>query len=253
MSIVQQMSGPAQNNFLSKINKQGGNECWNWLGSKLDKHNEASVRLNNTQSRRVKPFKLSYQILRGEIPEGYELIQTCENVLCCNPNHVKLHSLAEDYFWSKVDKSTGLGPQGTCWEWRGGITRSGYGDFAQSRKVIKDPKKRNVRAHIYSYKLTRGEPDGLCVCHKCDNRICVNPDHLFLGTRKENSEDMVKKDRQAKGERVGTSKLTEDQVRQIRESDGLTGRDLASIYGVNPMTISRIRRSLRWKHLDSEP
>lgn len=93
-------------------------------------------------------------------------------------------------FWNKVNKE---GPNG-CWEWVGKIKvgkEGGYGIF------------RDMRAHRYSWELFNGLiPDKLIICHKCDNRKCVNPDHLFLGTQFDNMKDMTKKGRRAYGEKV---------------------------------------------------
>tara|TARA_R110000868_G_scaffold319497_2_gene580477 strand:+ start:2884 stop:3231 length:348 start_codon:yes stop_codon:yes gene_type:complete len=101
-------------------------------------------------------------------------------------------------FWNKVDKSPGLG-NGECWEWISCKTK-GYGMFRLNEKT--------EQAHRLSYYINNGDiPKGLQVHHACDNRMCVNPNHLWTGTKKDNSDDKVKKGRQAKGESLPQSKL----------------------------------------------
>lgn len=131
-----------------------------------------------------------------------------------------------------------------CWEWQGPKNKYGYGvvHFAGKRE----------RAHRVSYLLHRGKiPNGICVCHRCDNRICVNPEHLFLGTSAKNTADMVKKGRQARGERQGSSVLTEDKVREIRRlhKSGLGSREIANLFSVSSNTVQHILKGTRWKHV----
>lgn len=129
-----------------------------------------------------------------------------------------------------------------CWLWMGNVCRD-YGYIKVGGL--------NMRANRASYQAYKGPiPHGLWVLHRCDVRICVNPDHLFLGTRKDNFDDMVRKGRRrvGEGERHASSKLKTDQVLAIRQST-LSDVGLAKIYGVRPWAITQIKRRLTWKHL----
>lgn len=108
------------------------------------------------------------------------------------------------------------------------------------------------RAMMYFFYETYKEkvPEGMCLCHKCDNRKCVNPEHLFVGTSQENTADRHAKGRSAKGSMVGSSKLTEPQVKEILESTE-PGTVLAKRFNVKPATISAIRHGRNWKHMRS--
>ena len=140
----------------------------------------------------------------------------------------------ETRFWSSVDKSSG------CWTWNKSRSPDGYGTFCR------------VRAHRVSYELRYGPiPNGLFVCHKCDNPPCVNPDHLFLGTVLDNNRDALLKNRKAKGESNAAHKLTESDVVQIRDlySSGISSKKLSKIYNMHCATIERIVARKLWKHL----
>ena len=135
-------------------------------------------------------------------------------------------------FWSKVDKSHG---NNNCWEWLGGKNKQGYGRL-NIHRIIK-------LAHRISYELAYGTFDpSLSVCHRCDNPGCVNPTHLWLGTRTENNQDRNNKGRTVyqTGELVGSAKLTDLQVEEIlsRFDNGETNRrQLAREYGVSHQRI----------------
>lgn len=141
----------------------------------------------------------------------------------------------QERFESKFTKSDG------CWEWTAGKFWDGYGSFRVAE--------RKQKAHRVAYQLYVGEiPEGLCVCHHCDNRKCVNPAHLFLGTSNENMRDRDNKGRVASGEKSGRAKLTEEQVIEARAryKDGVHIVDLAKEFGVAQSTMSYIVHHLRW-------
>lgn len=144
-------------------------------------------------------------------------------------------------FWARVAKrDTG------CWEWTGAGLPSGYGVFR-----IGEPRRRDY-AHRISLRLagrTLGTED--VVCHRCDNRRCVNPAHLFVATHADNVADMVAKGRQHKGETHGLAKLTEAQAREVLRlhAAGLRHTEIARAFGIGDVQVSRIVRGKRWKHL----
>lgn len=138
-------------------------------------------------------------------------------------------------------RRTMLDPVSGCHVWTGGVNKHRYGvlSFA-GRKAF---------AHRLAYQTWVGEiPEGFQVCHHCDNRRCLNPAHLFLGSNAENVADRNAKGRQARGERQGRAKLSDDDVRAIRASAARIV-DLAAQYGVAETTISNIRHGKRWTHV----
>jgi len=143
-------------------------------------------------------------------------------------------------FWEKVGKR---GPN-DCWEWKAGYFHDGCGQVRVDGKTLK--------ASRVSYTLAKGEiPDGLCVCHQCDNPACVNPAHLWLGTRAENNADMMAKGRcgAPKGEATGNAKLTEELVRLIRSTDE-HALSIAKRLGVSWSLVYMVRRRTIWRHID---
>jgi hypothetical protein len=143
-------------------------------------------------------------------------------------------------FWAKVDKR---GPD-ECWPWMGAIAPNGYGRIGDRYATLS--------AHVASYRLANGPfAKGLLVCHRCDNRRCVNPAHLFLGTHRDNALDMHAKGRGPKGETHGMAKLTEDDVRTIRQrlADNHTKMQLSRDYGVDPRLIYSIAKRTLWAHV----
>jgi len=138
---------------------------------------------------------------------------------------------------------------GDCWEWLGKKTAHGYGTLrlpTGSRAVNK-----HDTAHRISYRVFHPEWDGSgCVLHRCDNRVCWNPTHLFIGTLADNVRDMASKRRNRRGEQHQGAKLTETQVREIKGSVG-GSKTLAKQYGVTHSNIDHIRSGKTWRHLDA--
>lgn len=135
----------------------------------------------------------------------------------------------------KVDEISG------CWNFQPKARLSGYGALRVGNK--------NKLAHRFSWELHNGKISNcLCVLHKCDNRECVNPEHLWLGTRTENAEDKVKKSRQTKGINIKQAKLNEQSILKIRE-DGRPQHVIGKQYGVHQSVISLIKNRRIWNHV----
>ena len=176
----------------------------------------------------------------------------------------------EERFWAKVDKSSGQGPEGTCWEWKAYRDPNGYGQFGIKHGKL-------INAHVLAYRLQYGDiPSGLVVMHSCDNPPCCNTDHLSVGTQADNLADMTAKGRRRStgpknpargqrsgaytkpesrtyGEKNGMSKLTAPQVREIRKlfaEGGYSQRKIARMFSVSHHQIGRICKGIDWKHIN---
>jgi len=152
-------------------------------------------------------------------------------------NSIALKEKAVRRFWSKVDKQD----EDECWEWMAARTDEGYGAFSIQRT--------SIVAHRFSWELMHGKlPEGMLVCHKCDNPPCVNPHHLFLGTQKRNMEDKVQKGRAARGSKIGNAVLKENDVIEIKRllECGLGPTEIARMYKVSQGAIMCIKSKRNW-------
>ena len=143
----------------------------------------------------------------------------------------------------RFDRKWKENPETGCWEWTGGRQPRGYGLVWSCGNM--------QLAHRVSYELHVGKiPDGLCVCHRCDNRKCVSPEHLFLGTHEDNMRDRNEKGRTSKGDVRWNAKLSSGDADLIRAAlDRLPhggGKFLAQWFGVHETTICDIRRGKSW-------
>jgi hypothetical protein len=142
----------------------------------------------------------------------------------------------------KFEKYVFPEPNTGCWLWAGAVTPRGYGRFGVNRKT-----KNAVRV---SYTIFNGQiPDKLFVLHKCDIPACVNPDHLFLGTNRDNVDDMLRKGRSRSGEKHPNAKLTRSQVMEIRASK-LGSEKIGRLYSIHERTVRNIRNRTNWKSVE---
>ncbi len=147
----------------------------------------------------------------------------------------------EQRFWAKV----GRGHPDGCWEWLASTGPGGYGRFG-----VPGMSTGWLHAHRMSWTLSKGEiPDGMYVCHVCDNPPCVNPRHLFLGTPADNMADKIRKGRHMESR---TRKLTEAAVREIRGTPprgGVSRKELAKKFGVGESAIYKVLNRKNWRHV----
>ena len=154
---------------------------------------------------------------------------------------IELTEKDKSRFWAKVDRSGG---PDACWLWTAAKRKTGYGLFYIRRAH---------GSHRIAWAMDKGPiPDGLCVCHRCDNPPCCNPKHLYAGTKVDNAQDSIragtKYQPDNRGELHGMSKLTAKDILEIRTSK-LSQRKTANLFGVSQSSIWLIKTNKRWTHI----
>ena len=239
--------------FWSLVDKRSEEECWVWKGS-------IGPRGYGTWGKRT-AHVASYKFAIGPIVSNLQVKHTCRNRPCVNPAHLFLAPvgcpkgniawnkgikiLPEERFWEKVDKSGG---PDACWLWRAYISKDGYGQFTENHTPCP--------AHRWIYIFIHGTLSSTSfVCHNCpggDNKLCVNPKHLWLGNVQENTKDAIKKGQIRRGEIHPMVKLTEGQVLYIKSIlvlNKFTHREISLMFNVSKTAVDNINTGKTWSYI----
>lgn len=214
--------------IVNSVVRKGG--CWKKNCRKCESKRHVEWSSKNRDKRRRSSIKYARKMGIG-LPHPCE---TCGSL--CKKKSAKAFCSEICRFMSHLEKTD------SCWFWKGKISKSGYGVFNS-----KDA------AHRTAYRLFNGEiPLTMNVCHSCDVKSCVNPEHLWIGSTKENMQDMVIKDRNPRGEEVHCSKLKNKDISEIRKlfKNNYTQSKIARLYGVTQSNIYYIVRNLSWTHIN---
>lgn len=251
------------------VNEETG--CWEWQASLTSGYGQFYYNEKQGTAHRY-----SYEHFNGPIPDGLHVMHKCNNSVCCNPDHLKLGTHSDNMkhrtecgrdrwsgfrlnrpsnktkwkttMQSRIKSSVVVNSETGCWEWQKATDKHGYGLVTWKCK--------QWFAHRFAYMAFSGvDPKHQLVRHKCDNRKCCNPEHLELGTPKDNTEDAIKRGRFPRGETSGHAKLTEQSIVAIRElkrrhpgRSGI-GLFLSRWMGVNDRCISAVVNGKSWSHI----
>ncbi len=219
--------------FFEKTEISG--DCLIWKAAQ-NKNGNGVFRTNN--GRVVPAHRWAYAKFVQEIPPKIRLTQKCGNKLCVNHHHMELETAGNILARNSVRRENG------CIEWTGHKLNGGYGQVGFGGKYI--------LAHRLSYNEHFGQIyDSICVLHKCDNRACINPDHLFIGTKTDNNRDRHMKGRTLFGRNLPFAKLTERDVLSIRalRKTGMTKSAIARLFNVSRSAVSSVLSGRTWSHV----
>jgi hypothetical protein len=227
---------PIQKNIEYVVDEMG---CWIITSHISKKDKPAQVRING---KRYRAHRYLYMQKYGYISDNTPIYHKCTNHLCCNPDHLSLN--IKDRYVSREGKDIEFNVQESgCWYHTGkACDSSGYPIIRRKNKVYK------LSRYVYEQHKEK-IPTGMVVRHKCDNPLCVNPEHLEIGTHADNVRDRVQRNRSAIGTNNGRAKLNEDLVRYIRNNDCLTNLEMSLIVGVDAAVIRSVKSFKTWKHV----
>lgn len=244
--------------ILSKLQLDEITGCWNSKLTLSKTRNLCMVKIDGIQ----RPLhRVVWELCKGDIPVGLQVLHVCDNRKCCNPDHLKLGKVKRGKSSNKKVRKTKeyiksvsrVNELTDCWESIYKPNRNGY------CRVRVDGEAYSL--HRLAWEIWNGpildledSHHGICVMHKCDNRICINPSHLILGTHQDNMADRNNKNRQSttRGENNVTAKVTTSQVLQLRQmyaSGKYTTRQLAVSFNLAKATVSGIIQRRSWKHI----
>jgi IS30 family transposase len=204
-------------------------------------------------------YRLVYESYKQEtLSKDLFVHHTCENLLCINPDHLYASKASKKEYSDKRKRprlnklqikeriESHIVSKNGCWLTDVKIDVNGRPRLSFNNKSL-------IFARVV-YEVYKGDfPKNLFICHTCDNPLCVNPDHLYVGTSTDNGRNKKRRNRQAKGSKIGMSKLTEDQVTKIKElllEGQLSFRQIAEMFGVTSGTIGVINKGKSWNHVN---